>query len=371
MSNLKPFLFLFVTIRNLQGIILATILCLLTVSCDQTKSTQDQSQLTTESAKPVKGIQKLYNVDLTVPPPISEFVRRIFEDSNGNLWLGTNGDGVLRYDGKSVSRFSLDEGFEGLAIRAIVEDSDKNIWFGTERGLVKYDGKEFTNYSKEDGLAGDNLWSLELDRDGQLWIATLDGLSRYDGKVFTDFKLPETGIDTERGISTPENVSSILQDSKGLLWFGKSGGAFLYDPSGKKPLQHLSEKDGLANNGVNDILEDKNGNMWFATHHGGVSHYDGKTFTNYTTDGTITGDEVWSLFQDSKGNIWFPAENVGVYKYDGKDFKLFNKKNGPGTNAIQTIYETRDGRIWFGGYKGLYRLEGERIVEVFETGPWE
>ncbi|RMB56321.1 hypothetical protein EAX61_14635 [Dokdonia sinensis] len=356
---------------NLLHFLLTTFLCLIITSCDQTKSTQDQSKLTTESAKPDKGIQKLYNVDLTVPPPISEFVRRIFEDSNGNLWLGTNGDGVLRYDGKSLSRFSLEEGFDGLAIRAIVQDDDKNIWFGTERGLVKYDGQKFTSYNQDDGLAGENIWSLKLDKNGELWIGTIGGVSRYDGTTFTNVPLPDTEIDTQRGVSSSENVSSIFQDSEGILWFGKSGGAFMYDLGKKQITKHFSEKDGLANNGVNDILEDRNGNMWFATHHRGVSRYDGESFTNYTKDGIIKGDEVWSLFEDSKGNIWFPAENVGVYKYDGNTFTLYNEENGPGTNAVQTIYETRDGRIWFGGYKGLYRLEGDRIIEIFETGPWD
>jgi len=64
---------------------------------------------------------------------LSAFVRRIFQDSNGNLWFGTNGDGAFQYDGQKLSQFSLEDGFGGAAVRGIVEDKEGNVWFGTER----------------------------------------------------------------------------------------------------------------------------------------------------------------------------------------------------------------------------------------------
>ncbi len=56
------------------------------------------------------------------PNAISAFVRRIFQDKSGNLWFGTNGDGVIRYDGDSLEYFSINEGFGGVAVIGIVED---------------------------------------------------------------------------------------------------------------------------------------------------------------------------------------------------------------------------------------------------------
>ena len=72
--------------------------------------------------------------------PLSQFVRRIFEDRSGCLWFGTNGDGVGRYNGKVVEFFCEKEGFPGLAVRAIVQDKHDTIWFGTDHGLIKYAG---------------------------------------------------------------------------------------------------------------------------------------------------------------------------------------------------------------------------------------
>mgnify|MGYP000651604032 CR=1 FL=1 len=301
-----------------------------------------------------------YNFNLS-PPPLSQFIRRIFQDSQGSLWMGTNGDGVIRYNGTSVDYFSIDEGFNGEAVRAILEDKDGTLWFGTNRGLVSYNlnattsrsKPTFINYAEAQGLTANNIWSMLLDSKGTLWIGAVSGINTYDGTTFTPFPLPETSVDNSRGVSSTTIVHSIMEDTKGQLWFASNGGAFIWDGN---TLDTLSSKDGLAGNNVNDMLEDRTGNIWFATHHKGVSRYDGTKFTNFTTDGAITGEEVWSLFEDSKGNIWFPAENAGVYKYDGKSFTNYNEDDGLQSNAIQTIYEDATGTIWLGGYQGLSRL---------------
>jgi hypothetical protein len=64
-------------------------------------------------------------------PAISEFIRRIFQDTSGNFWFGTNGDGVVRYNGDALEYFSIKEGFGGHAVRGILEDKKGNVWFGT------------------------------------------------------------------------------------------------------------------------------------------------------------------------------------------------------------------------------------------------
>jgi len=292
---------------------------------------------------------------------LSTFIRRIFQDSKGNLWLGTNGDGVIKYDGKSVDYLSFKDGFGGEAIRAIVEDKDSNVWFATERGLTKFDGKNFINLDREDGLIGDNTWSLTIDSHGVMWIGTLEGAFKYDGTTFSLFELPEAEPNELRGVSSSKAVHCIFEDNKGKMWFGTEGGAYTFKNG---ELKNISEKDGLSNNSVNDIHQDRNGHYWFATHFGGISKYDGSVFTNFTKQGTIQGEEVWSIFEDNKGRIWFPAENFGVYRFDENEFQNFNESNGLTTNAIQSIYEDREGRFWMGGYKGLFRLENNKITTV-------
>ena len=157
------------TTYNYKGITSVSSLLLLLfsvfiISCNgQQKEKNSRTSLKDIPLQKTDSPKNEYNSPFLQPEinvPISEFVRRIFQDKSGNLWFGTNGDGVARYNGKSLDYFSVNEGFGGVAVRGIIEDNDGNIWFGTERGLTKYDGSSFVNFTEKDGLNNDNIWSL-------------------------------------------------------------------------------------------------------------------------------------------------------------------------------------------------------------------
>jgi len=335
-------------------------------------SPSDSTSMTNSIKKSEELINSpYYGAPFVNNPPsnrISDFVRNIFQDSKGNLWFGTNGDGAIRYNGKSLEYYSIDEGFNGLAIRGIVEDEKGNVWFGTERGLTKYDGNSFTNFNEKDGLLSSNIWSLVIDSRGLMWIGSLGGAFTFNGKKFTAFAIPESQPDPLRGVTSEKIIHCIMEDSQGNMWFGTPGGAYMYDG---KALTHFSEKNGLPNNSINRILEDKNHNFWFATHHKGISRYDGETFTNFTDNGVIDGNEIWTIYEDTNGDIWFPAENYGVYRFDGNTFTNYSTKDGLLSNAIQSMYEDKEGRFWFGGWMGLFRFDKNYFSVVTKKGSWE
>ena len=117
-------------------------------------------------------------------------------------------------------------------------------------------------------------------------------------------------------------------------------------------------------------MYDSKGNIWIGTFWGGVSKYDGETFTNYTKDGIIGGVEISGFFEDKNGDIWFGAENNGVYQYDGKNFSHYYKKDGLDA-IVLSIYRDQENRFWFGGWGGLFRYNGESFAPVTKEGPWE
>jgi len=313
---------------------------------------------------------------------ISPFVRRIFQDQVGSMWFGTNGDGVIRYQGDSLQYLSVQQGFGGVAVRAILGDRHGNVWFGTNGGLTKYvPAQGFTNYTEQDGLVNNDIWTMTFDQEGILWIGTLEGVSRFDGKEFTHFNLPETVSDPSRGVTSTRIVHHIMEDSKERMWFATNGGAFIYDPSASDDqarLTNISEKDGLCNNVVNCVLEDQQGNIWFATHHNGVCRWDGKSFTRFTAQDGVEGPEAWDLYQDRSGNIWFPTEGYGVFRYNGSKeypFTNFSETEGLASRAVQCTFEDKDGRIWCGGWLGLYRYDPSQpeagFVNLTKELPWD
>lgn len=129
---------------------------------------------------------------------VREFVRSMYQDTKGNIWFGTNTDGIIRFDGTKLEEISLGADKQSVSVREIVEDNAGNVWFGTSSGLVKYDGMTFTTFSTEVGLQHEEIWGLAVDASGMIWVGTINGVSQFDGATFTPFVLPTSMVDDPR-----------------------------------------------------------------------------------------------------------------------------------------------------------------------------
>ena len=311
---------------------------------------------------------------------VGQYLVEIFEDSKDNLWFGTMSKGVARYDGKSLIYFSSKEGMAGNTVASIEEDKDGVLWFGTHDGLTKYDGQTFTNFTKKDGLIHNRVSNLLIDSKGIFWIGTWGGVSKFDGKTFTDFPLPTPDVEVPNYQATQEWVTEIVEDSQGNIWFGRSGyAACKWDG---KSFTHFTKKDGLPSNCVQAITEDSRGNIWFGTRvsekdhpspnkrvgAGGLTKYNGKTFTQFSEKEGLSKNDIYSIYKDKRGDLWIGANGVGLYRYDGKTFTLFNETDRPDLNknllGIQSILEDKNGALWVGLSGGLFRLQGLLINHV-------
>lgn len=212
----------------------------------------------------------------------------VLRDRNGKLWIATLA-GIFWLDGDVFSSLPLptpetppDYQFTPKMVYDIFEDDDGALWFGTDgAGVVRYDGERMTIFTaKTHGLTSDRVCTTIQDRRGDYWFGTSDGgVSRYDGSTFTTH-LKNTVHSEAMGWG---RVMAIHEDREGYLWFGRIGpvrGATRYDG---ETFRHFSEKDGLGDGHIASIDEDRKGNLWFGTT-GGVYRFDGKTFVNFTKD---------------------------------------------------------------------------------------
>lgn len=312
---------------------------------------------------------------VAVPPDfdttlVSQYIRSIFQDSKGNLWFGTLGEGVVRYDVKSLTYFSSPDGFNAQSVHAINEDKDGNLWFGTDQGVYKYDGKTFRNYSQKDGLEHIDVSrkSILVDKSGGIWVGTHGGVYRYDPFAETTGVQPFSLFP----FLPPINVAGIMEDKAGNIWFASSGnGVFRYDGS---TITNITEKEGLGENYAGGLAQDKDGKMWFLTKNG-ICRYDGKTLTEYTPKDGLGGTEFWGICIEESGIIWVTARG-STTRFDPSvtlpnpgAFTVFTPEDGLNC-CVQSMYQDQSGNMWWGAGAGLFRFDGHRFYQVRKNGPW-
>ncbi len=243
-----------------------------------------------------------------------------------------------------------------VCIEEILEDKSGNIWVATMgEGVYRYDGKSFTNFTVEDGLITNLVYSMIEDKDGNIWFGTTDGASRYNGKSFTNFpfsvikgnSIPKFAINTrdarKDGWNETTEVWNMMQDKSGKIWFGATDGIYCYDGLKFTSIEDMdtTKNSSLNIKTVNSIVEDKAGNIWFTSWSDGLCRFDGKSITKVSAEGFN------AMILDRNGNLWLgrrgDSRDAGVYRYDGKTFTKFLSGKG----YIPEMTEDKMGNLWF------------------------
>lgn len=127
----------------------------------------------------------------------------------------------------------------------------------------------------------------------------------------------------------------------------------------------FSKLQGLKHDQVRDAMQDNIGNLWFATDEG-LTRFDGKYFSHYSTDQGLTNSLILSVFQDSKSNIWIGTFRGGVTRYDGCYLTNFTNNDGFPNDIVNCITEDLNGNIWFGTGGGIVKFDGEKFINYAE-----
>jgi ligand-binding sensor domain-containing protein len=315
---------------------------------------------------------------------LSKSICSVYQGKNNQYWFGSRGDGLYRYDGKSITRFTTKDGLPGNSVGGLQEDKAGNLYFtaaGQQQGFCKFDGKQFTAFKLPDSDSPAEAWKYQPD---DLWFEggqDTGVVYRYDGKTVHRLRFPSTKAGDDATLPrskypnakySPYDVYTIFKDSRGHMWFGTAIlGACRYDGKSFAWISgnELGIDRGDAAFGVRSIIEDKDGKFWFTNT---FNRYDvqpaaavesgsGVRFRKEPGLGEKDPIEYFlSADKDKNGDLWLATLGGGVWRYDGTRLTHYPVTHNGEPIWVFGLYRDRQDGLWIGTQEhGVYKFNGK------------
>ena len=309
------------------------------------------------------------------PEPVSQYLTQqtaiqIFQDSRGFLWIVTQ-EGLNKYNGLKLENFrsSLTDSASISTdyVSRVAEDSEGNLWVATVGGgLNKYNSINnsfsvlYTNSERSNSPFSNDIYTIFSDIDGKLWLGYNNAFSRFDPKTgqFRHFTpksegLPFIGL-----------VKRFDQSSDGTVWAATQGGVLEINPASNKISAHrYDDNDPLSilSNDVACLIVDSQDRVWAYSNKLGITVIDTRrnetTFykgNNPSSDSFAT-NQINDIVEDLSGRVWI-ATYDGLYLFEdnANRFQQFTQEtSGFPSNIVTTIFQSREGKYWVGTFYGI------------------
>ncbi len=228
--------------------------------------------------------------------------------------------------------------------------------------LAQKEDLQFEHLSMKDGLSMNPVMSIVQDTRGFLWFGTQDGLNRYDGYNFVVYKSKDT--DT---LSISDNfITSLCVDNKGRLCIGTLYGFNIYDPKTNLFRRFIKNNDNFPSEKIYCLFKDKNGLIWIGTEEG-LALFDPATDrlvslkNKFPNIPGLHQKTVLCIYQDSKGTYWFGTTSGLVHYiptiHTHNDYFSGNENGSLSSNIILSVYEDKKNNLWIGTLDGLNKYD--------------
>jgi len=364
-----------------------------------------------------------------------ETVKSIIQTRDGYLWIGTQA-GIARFDGVKFTVFDQNNVKElrGTECSVLLEGRGGELWIGTiGGGLTKYEGGKFTTFGQAEGLASDAVNGLYEDRSRRLFITSYGKVTVRENGRFTIVNPPEDVIyafpfyDDDEGRVWVFNAKGVNFNNSGILSFYKDGKFFsgkevesqfpikvnqsFYPFGSRKGTLWTHQRDddtlvrfqdghsvvqpfGLAKNetmvraaedssgnlwigstlrkiyrwfdghlmevlvedaapltSIYVIYPDREGNVWIGSNDG-LRALKSKAFDAYSTAEGLSNERCWTIFEDSRGDIWIGTD-IGLNRWRNGKFDIFHRSDGLVGESVLSVAEDKQGQLWLATTGGL------------------
>jgi ligand-binding sensor domain-containing protein/serine phosphatase RsbU (regulator of sigma subunit) len=283
---------------------------------------------------------------------VSDNVKTVFEDREGNIWSGNFGKGLTQITPKTFSVYTFDNPLYGNNIFSICQNRQYR-WIGTENGLVKMDqstGKVVKFYSKGSGLPKDTVTSIYSKDGKELWIGTgRNGVFRMDVGNNRILKYPvETGV--------LENSVTIITGKGEEVWIGTKKGLWKINSSTNGKNWYSINRGGLPHNNINCLYVDRTGKIWITTPGSTLAYIQDEKVFKIPLNSVRGNLTLGPIIEDSDSRIWVGSNGNGVFMIQSDSIVNLTSKEGLLSNYCYSLICDDHKNIWVGHKGGLSRI---------------
>lgn len=283
----------------------------------------------------------------------------VLEDQRGRTWFGTNGGIVILGPGVQEQQVTVQQGqLPTNFIRSLKEDDKGQVWIGTENaGLLRFDthnGKALAEIEISGSLAENKVTALEIGQPGEIWVGGINGVRRY---------LPGSGtvptVYTEAEGLAGNNITAIYRADDGIIWVGSTVNGVTRIDNGKAVRVDLGRSFAAS-----CFTQDTDGRIWVGTEGQGIIVLkDGKEMQRFTTEEGLLSNTIKALGRDGTGHIWI-GTNKGLNKWRHKKQGFIAFTERAGFTGIEVkpnaVCALASGGILFGTANGATRVGSEK-----------
>jgi PAS domain S-box-containing protein len=290
-----------------------------------------------------------------VLPQLKEHVRAMAEDREGNIWLGTIADGLVRVRGTGFELYNRERGLPARIVKNVAEDRSGNLWVSVERESpvrIAPDGT-IRQFQVDEGY-GTDIRSLAAGPDGSRWFGYRDFLQVWrDGRAENYPQYP--------------SLRALFCDRTGAMWIGRDNGPVLRWRQGE--FETIGGKNGVPGAVAVAFAEGPHGEIYIGYARDGLAKIaDGKV-TTYRVANGLPDDELRAIYPDREGNVWIGTKSRGFAVLINGKWLNPDAFVDLAQDSVAAILEDDDGQLFFGTGKGVVTARKADVLAMAQGGP--
>ncbi|MFN8249067.1 MAG: two-component regulator propeller domain-containing protein [Ferruginibacter sp.] len=314
-------------------------------------------------------------------PPVIDLpasqVTTIYKDSRGLMWIGTENNGLLRFDGKKIKSFYNADPTKGISsnyIANISEDKQGWLWVSSLPGLYHIDPvsekTEIYIHDENDSnsIATNNKPIAFTDSRGRTWVTSNKGLQLFNAstKKFSTYFIPPVANPAWQ--ANAKGINMPFEDRQKRLWAGSAYGLYLIDTLTHSCIPYFTGSYLY----VSGIIQDAGGQLWVSFWGGGIKKFYPETgkYTDFYKPGSIVKDlrewedeqhKKWICFAGEYFTLLDPVSGKFTYYINGYEAGKIRGK------AINYIYRDNEQRLWIMTDAGINIMDPH--LQIFSDHP--